>query len=80
MRNKTNKKNEVIIKVEAIKPLTLERFDEIKNSIVRKGIDTYGQLNVGDTFECSQDLAEYLTGKNSRGMIVVKITEIIPKK
>ena len=66
-----------MIKVEAIKPFTLGRFNEITN-IVRKGADTPGLLNTGDTFECSKDLAEYLTGKNDRGMVVVKVIEVIP--
>ena len=62
-----------------IKPFTLGRFNEITN-IVRKGVDIPGQLNIGDIFECSQELAEYLTGKNDRGMIVVKVIEVIPYK
>ena len=68
-----------MIKVEAIKPFTLGKFNEITN-IVRKGADTPGQLNVGDTFECTQEMAEYLTGKNNKGMVVVKIIEVIPEK
>ena len=68
-----------MIKVEVIKPFTLGRFNEITN-IVRKGVDMPGQLNIGDIFECSQELAEYLTGKNDRGMIVVKVIEVIPDK
>jgi len=67
------------IKCEAIKPFTLGRFDEISN-IVRKSNELKGMLYTGDTFECSQDLAEYLTGKNERGNVVVKIIEVIPEK
>lgn len=77
IRNIEGDKN--MIKVEVIKPFTLGRFDEIKN-IVRKGLNTPGQLNIGDTFECSKDLAEYLTGANDKQMVVVKIIEVIPEK
>ena len=68
-----------LVKVEAIKQFTLGKFDEITN-IVRKSADTKGMLYVGDTFECTQEMAEYLTGKNDRGNVVVKIVEVIPEK
>lgn len=68
-----------MIKVEAIKPFTLGRFDEIKN-IQRKSVEKYGMLYTGDTFECSKELAEYLTGKNDKGNVVVKIIEVIPEE
>jgi hypothetical protein len=32
-------------------------------------------LFVGDTFDCTEEMAKYLTGENDRGMVVVKITE-----
>ena len=38
-----------MIKCEALEPFTLRRFDELAN-IVRKGVDTPGQLNIGDVF------------------------------
>lgn len=68
------------IKVETIKPFTYSEFDKIKDSIVRKGIDTPGQLNVGDIFVCDKETAEYLTGKNERGNVVVRVIEVIPEK
>ena len=68
-----------MIKVETIEPFTLGRFNEITN-IVRKGADTPGQLNIGDTFECAKEMADYLTGKNERGKVVVKVIEVIPEK
>lgn len=66
-----------MIKVEVIEPFTLGRFDELKN-IQRKGLDTRGRLNVGDTFECSEELAEYLMGENDKNKVVVKVIEVIP--
>ena len=68
-----------MIKCEAIKDFTLGKFEELKN-IQRKKIDTYGKLYIGDIFECSKELAKYLTGSNEKGNIVVKIIEVIPKK
>ena len=67
-----------MIKVEAIKQFTLADYDKITN-IQRKSVEKEGMLYVGDTFECSQEMAEYLTGKNERGNIVVKVIEVIPK-
>lgn len=68
-----------VVKVEVIKQFTLERFNEIKN-IQRKLVAKYGMLFVGDTFECSKEMTEYLTGKNDKGNVVVKIIEIIPEE
>lgn len=68
-----------MIKCEVIKEFTLERFDELKN-IQRKRIDSKGKLYVGDTFECDKNLAEYLTGKNEKGKVVVKVIETIPEE
>ena len=67
------------IKVQVIEQFTLGRFDEITN-IVRKNADKHGMLFKGDTFECTREMAEYLTGKNEKGKIVVKIIEVIPEK
>ena len=67
-----------MIKVEAIKQFTLGRFNEIKN-IKRRSVEKEGMLFVGDTFECSKEMAEYLTGKNEKGSIVVKVLEVIPE-
>ena len=68
-----------MIKVEVIKQFTLGRFNEVTN-LVRKSADKEGMLYVGDTFECSKEMAEYLTGKNDRGNVVVKIIEVTPEE
>ena len=67
-----------MIKVEAVKDFTLERFNEIKN-IVRKKYDVEGKLFAGDVFECSKELADYLYGGNDKKQIVIKIIEVIPE-
>lgn len=68
-----------MIKVEVIKVFNLARYDELKN-IERKSIDTKGKLYVGDTFECSKELADYLLGNNPLKEAVVKVIEIEPIK
>lgn len=69
-----------MIKVEAIENFTLEKFDELKNIVRHSGYDKYGFLNKGDTFECTKEMAEYLTGSNIKGKIVVKVIEVISEK
>lgn len=68
-----------MIKVEAIKQFTLADYDKITN-IQRKSVEKEGMLYVGDTFECDEKMAKYLTGNNDKGNIVVKIIEVIPDK
>ena len=68
-----------LIRVEAIEKFDLGRFDELEN-IKRAGTDVYGSLFIGDTFECTQDLVEYLTGNNPLNKAVVKVIEVQPEK
>ena len=67
-----------MVRLETIREFTLEKYDELKN-IQRKSIETKGKLYVGDTFECSQDIADYLLGANDKKAVVVKVIEIIPE-
>lgn len=66
-----------MVKVKALMNFTLARFNEITN-LKRIGSEEPGKLFTGDTFECSKDLADYLTGGNGKGVIAVEIIEIIP--
>lgn len=68
-----------MIKVEVIEDFTLQKFGELKN-IVRKGKSQEGKLFTGDIFECSEKMAEYLTGNNSINRAVAKVIEVIPDK
>jgi len=68
-----------MIKCKVIKEFTLSKFSELKN-IKRANLDTDGRLYVNDEFECDNEMAEYLTGKNDKGNVVVKVIEIIPEK
>lgn len=67
-----------MIKVEVIREFTLGRYDELKN-IARKSFDEKNRLFVGDTFECSKEMADYLMGANTNGDVVVKVIEVIPE-
>ena len=66
-----------MIKVEATQQFTLAKFNEIAN-LKRNSQDAPGTIFVGDTFDCSQEMVEYLTGNNSKGVVVVKVIEVIP--
>ena len=67
-----------MIKCEVInKDFTLARFDELKN-IKRKSKEEKGKLFIGDTFECSEDIYNYLNGNNKDGLVVVKLVEVVP--
>lgn len=68
-----------LIRVEVIEPFTLERFNELTN-IVRKGVDTKGQLNIGDIFECTEEMVDYLTKNNKNQRPYVKVIEVVPEK
>ncbi len=68
-----------MIKVEVIENFTLKDFDELKN-IERKSTGQDGKLYVGDTFECSEKMAKYLTGDNLLKKVVVKVIEVEPKE
>lgn len=69
-----------MVKVEVIEGFTLGDYQKIKDSIVRKGYDKNGELFVGDTFICDEEMAKYLTGGNRLNKVVVKVIEVIPKK
>ena len=64
------------IRVEVIESFTFSRFDEIADTIIRKGRDEYGALNKGDTFWCNKDILEYLMGNNKMKRAFVRIIEI----
>ena len=68
-----------MFKCQVISDFSLARYDELVD-IERKSIEQYGKLYVGDRFRCTKEMAEYLLGNNDKGVIVVKIIEIIPEK
>lgn len=69
-----------MIKVEVIKDFTLNDFDRIMELKRSSSKNKEGSLFAGDTFECTEEMYKYLTGTNDKGITVVKIIEVIPKK
>lgn len=69
-----------MIKVVVTSEFTLGKFAELKN-IERADINKKeeGHLYVGDKFECTKEMADYLTGENKVHRSFVKIIEIIPE-
>lgn len=69
-----------MIKCEVIEQFSLKDFDKLVN--LKRGTtkDKYGELYVTDTFECTEEMAKYLTGDNEPKKIVVKVIEVVPEK
>lgn len=69
-----------MIKVEVLEDFTLKAFGELKNierfNPMKK---EKGKLYLRDTFECSKEMCEYLTGSNPLNKVVVKVIEVEPK-
>lgn len=68
-----------MIKCETIEKFNIANFNALKN-IKRAGIEKEGTLFVGDTFECDEEMAKYLTGENVFKRAFVKVIEVAPKK
>ena len=66
-----------MIKCEVIKDFTIAKYNELVN-IEGRGANIKGKLFVGDTFECSKEMCDYLMGNNAKGEVVVKVVEIEP--
>ena len=73
-----------MIKVRALDDFYLSRYDEIKN-LVRYQERNHREKTIEykDTFECSEDLANYLLNKkgfeNPINKAIVEIVEVIPE-
>jgi len=70
---------DIVVRCEVIEKFTLGEFDKLKN-LKRKSLDTKGTLYVGDTFECDDKMAKYLTGGNALKKVVIKVLEIVPNE
>lgn len=70
-----------MIKVRVIEDFHLGKFNELKN-IIRANYNKreHGKLYVNDTFECTEEMAEYLMGKNAKKRAFVEVIEVIPEK
>lgn len=68
-----------MIKCEVIESFTLEKFNQLEN--VKKVETRKGnEFGVGDTFECTEKMADYLTGNNALNKTVVKVIEVEPEQ
>ena len=64
-----------MIKCEVIENFTLEKFNQLEN--VKKVETRKGnEFGVGDVFECTEKMADYLTGNNALNKTVVKVIEV----
>lgn len=68
-----------MIKLIAEKDFTLQKFEELKN-IVRNNLDEDGKIFKDDTFECTEDMAKYLTGENAQNISVARVIEVMPEE
>ena len=70
-----------MIKVKVIEDFHLGKFNELKN-IARANYNKReeGKLYVNDTFECTEEMAEYLMGKNATKRAFVKVIEVVPEE
>lgn len=68
-----------MIKCEVIEDFNLAKFDELEN-IKRVNRDERGKLFVGDTFECTEAMANYLLGDNVLQRPFIKLIEVKPIK
>lgn len=68
-----------MVKVKALQEFTYGNFDKITNLIRNdKNKNQHGRLYDKDTFECTEDMAKYLTG--GCGYTLVKVIEVIPEE
>jgi hypothetical protein len=68
-----------MVKVIALREFTYGNFNKITNLVRNdKEKKEHGRLYEKDTFECTEDMAKYLTG--GCGYTLVKIIEVIPDK
>ena len=68
-----------MVKVQALQEFTYGNFDKITNLVRHdKNKNRHGRLYAKDTFECTKEMAVYLTGKC--GYVLVKIIEVIPEE
>ena len=68
-----------MFKVKALQEFTYSSFDKIKNlERHNKDKNKEGKLYEKDTFECTEEMAKYLTG--GCGYVLVKVIELIPEE
>ena len=69
-----------MVKVKVIENFHLGRFNELQNIQRVSSKNSPNYLYVGDVFECTEEMAEYLTKTNSAQRAFIEIIEVIPEK
>lgn len=68
-----------MVKVIALREFTYGNFNKITNLVRNdKEKKEHGRLYERDTFECTEDMAKYLTG--GCGYTLVEVIEVIPEE
>ncbi len=68
-----------MIKCKVIENFTLEKFNQLEN-VKKIEIRKDNEFGVGDTFDCTEKMADYLTGNNALNKTVVKVIEVEPEQ
>lgn len=68
-----------MIKCEVIENFTLEKFNQLEN-VKKVEIRKDNEFGVGDSFDCTEKMADYLTGNNDLNKTVVKVIEVVPEQ
>lgn len=66
-----------MVKVQAIIEFTYKKYDKIKK-LESKTKKEKGKIFKDDIFEIDDEEALYLTGKNDKGIVAVKVLEVMP--
>ena len=68
-----------MIRCEVTRSFTLGKYKELIN-VVKVITRKENEFDKGDTFECDEEMAKYLTGNNANGDVVVRIIEVVPEE
>lgn len=70
-----------MVRLKVTEDFDLGKFDELKELVRANAMnDTKGHLYINDMFLCTQEMAEYLTGKNKYNRTFAEVIEVIPNK
>lgn len=68
-----------MVRLKVTEDFDLGKFDELKELVRANAMnDTKGHLYINDMFLCTQEMAEYLTGKNKYNRTFAEVIEVIP--
>ena len=69
-----------MIRAEVIERFNFARFNELENINRKYENAQEGLLEVGDQFDCSKEIANYLLGENALKRAFIEIIEVIPEE